>query len=532
MGTVTKLFDFSTGAQGWTYPADGYAGYFNGTHLPPNVLGVEYSSISGSGSFVSDNFIWDGFWTDLGVPVGSVVTQIGLTSVKREVTTLSSGGIVDSGPITLHYSGNNSPIDTFVFNRTSSTVDSSWDISSGNTINVPLNIQLYNSPVELQIFNNSFLGSPGTNKNYYDDITFSISYIDGVSGSGNLVSQHPSLSGSGNFSMPTFTGSGNLSKSALFSGYGSVSGTGYMSGNMPLFISGTLPFSGSNTITLYEYGNGYEQEDIPLFINGIAHYTNDLLNTIPLIVTGYNPISNNISLYVSGPNLISNTIPLFIAAPVPTTNYLNLFIKTDPIPILSGSLPLNIYGALVGGTTPGWVGSIPLYMGTSLPPSANLNLFISGIRSAAPSAASLNLSILCDYSRAFGSIPLIIYNQQENISRLLPLYIKGLGVNSGYQPQNANLNLVTTGFGSGRYTSPLDLQANINLIINGFYPLPFNIMPYNIVTLFLKAPDSSPADASASLFVSGAIPNSIDNNMTLFMKVLFNGTIPLYVHGF
>jgi hypothetical protein len=547
MPAANKIFDFNTDTQGWVFVPSNLGYWNNGSATPPNALAVEYTLPAGSGT-QSGYISWQGTWEDLGVPPGSTVTQLQINSLKRETLVLGTGGYVTSGPLEFYQSGNPSLLGTILGGRTTYDVDSTWD-SAGDTLkDVPAYIQSSNSPVELRIQSLSTLLAPGSDKSYYDDLNLSVNYnptypsgsADLVTnravlvatamvtkpvytGINNLMTKNAVLDDAAIMTPPRYTGSGNLTSDASFlSSYGVEYPRETGSGNLTI-ANTTINSSGLVSYRISDSGT-------PLFIRALPSGVSDNISTTSLFIWGKDSTNNTTPLTILGPQSISSTFPLVISGPMGSVEHLNLFLKTDPIIPVAASTDLFIYGSLTPSVNPIKAGSIPLYMGPSLPPTKALNLFISGIRYAAPVSETLNLFINAQ-PRVSKTTTLFLLNSQEVKQKFLRLFIKGLGKNPGYFPESENLNLFIEGIGSGNFI--LDAQMSTDLFIKGVNSLQFNTGYDNIIPMFLQTIESNTMSDNATLYISGTSPTSVNSTVTLVIsKTSFINKISLYVHGF
>ncbi len=245
------------------------------------------------------------------------------------------------------------------------------------------------------------------------------------------------------------------------------------------------------------------------------------------------PVENSATLFISGYSSISDSLSLYTAGPFLQSSGMNLFISGRPPDKVSDDISLYMYGSSLPELNAKAANVLPLYIPPPKGPSKSLNLFISGVEftSWQPLSNRLNLFLKSSPPEVAGVIPLLIFNNQTTISDVLPMYIRGLGMNPGYKPAYDTLNLFVSGVGSGSLASPISRTNSIPLIITGELKPITKIL--NSITMFLKTPDGFPANNTLTLYVNGAVPPVASGSVTLVIpKTSMSNIIPLYVHGF
>jgi len=175
--TQAKTFSFATTAEG-----------FSGTSGGKSVLSYDFAVGSPAGSLKTDstgrnnndnsNWTWTGTWEDLGVPAGSVVTQVRLESGYTKITAWNTVDSVTIGPYKLKDSSGADQA-TLWTGRNPAGIDSDWvTISQQADQSVPLAIQSSGSTIKLYLERTLDLGN---DKNaqatvYEDEMAFVITY--------------------------------------------------------------------------------------------------------------------------------------------------------------------------------------------------------------------------------------------------------------------------------------------------------------------------------------------------------------------
>lgn len=177
-----------------------------------------------------------------------------------------------------------------------------------------------------------------------------------------------------------------------------------------------------------------------------------------------------------------------------TSPHMNLFLDAHPTEIDS-SLDLSIYGS----DTPLILLGIDLYIsGETATHYNSLNLVIYN-QDMGELNQSMNLYIKGEEKSSSSSLDL--YIQNNGIYNSIPLFIKGLGTQSGFHPENSSMNLY--------------IQRNEAAAID----------------LFLAANEG--VNNSMDLYVLGGVSST--GSLDLSIPHVFDvktANIPLYIHGF
>lgn len=240
------------------------------------------------------------------------------------------------------------------------------------------------------------------------------------------------------------------------------------------------------------------------------------------------------------------------------TDSMNLFIRGTQPPSLTATVPLTIRGTTsgVGGVTK----TMPLTI-TGSPFTNVMNLFIEGHDRGATSWL-MNLFIQGGNPTAYGSTPLFIQNNNGGLTKRVPLFIRGTGVNDGYTPIGEDMNLFICRGPNAGITLFICNTANTNtapLFISG--SIPFHTKSYEVEhnsaiygvsrfntrrfgpsinanslspTLFIEGAGGI-SDETLTLFINGNVPTQTTGNVNLVIPVVYGAntkTLTLYINGF
>jgi hypothetical protein len=154
--------------------------------------------------------------------------------------------------------------------------------------------------------------------------------------------------------------------------------------------------------------------------------------------------------------------------------------------------------------------------------SGTLDLFVGGREF---STESINLFVRGGNPTVYGSIPLFLWNTQEEAAGFLDLFVQG------YNLSGEVMNLFVEGAGSGPLSSSVLAGSSIPLWTEGV--ITFTYGASGAISLFLKVQDANVISNVATLYVRGAAPNTASGTIPLVIpktKMVKNTT--LYVRGF
>lgn len=332
------------------------------------------------------------------------------------------------------------------------------------------------------------------------------------SGSASLALKHPTVSETGTFTVPVYHGTGSLSLK-----HPTITDTG-------TFVPPT--YHGAASLALKHPTIG----EVGTFVSNI--YTSNIALSLK------HPTISNVGAFVrpiySGSASLSLKHPTISEAGVfaaqlyqgsgslslrhPTISETGIYI---PIYIGTGALSLK-HPTISGG------GAIPqTYVGMgslTLP-----HLSVSNVGNSTL-LGILNLFVQGGYPSVYASIPLVLWNEYQSVSRRIPLYIRGAGRNPGFTPLNATLNLFVEG-GTGAPSSiPGSIEVSIPLFVSGKIPTVYSTN--NSIPLFIRAPYPI-ITGTIPLYISGLAPTSLNGSIPLSIPhVSITSSIPLYIHGF
>lgn len=249
---------------------------------------------------------------------------------------------------------------------------------------------------------------------------------------------------------------------------------------MPLTIKGFVQTIGEEINLVIV--NSHTVQAVPFAIKGATYISSHLGSQQPLFVGGFDVFNNNdqsprLSLvlmqnqlsatgstpfFVGGPNQFNShsfnyssmryndptlfvmgdvfksytqTTPLYLFAGGSRCETVNVFLKSDPVPIADSSLPMLV----VGSVNPCRFNAVPLrIVGHGL--NEYMNLIIHGTDSGG-TAKIMKLTVTGGNAGLGGATPLFVQNDASGTNLDTELYIRGLGVNPGYNPYGESMNL-------------------------------------------------------------------------------------------
>jgi hypothetical protein len=178
MSTLTLSYTFPSSAQGWSWTST-----TGGTYLTAGWTGSDGNpagclAVVQSGAAISESdgrWSLGGTWESFGVPAFSTITQVQITNIDEEGTSLVAGGA--AGPYEL--SDGSTSQATILASNGFDPGTTAWASRSGSAVAVPTGLQPSSSTIAFWLLNS--LGAPGNGGGTVslDNLSIKITYTTG-----------------------------------------------------------------------------------------------------------------------------------------------------------------------------------------------------------------------------------------------------------------------------------------------------------------------------------------------------------------